>query len=80
MPASLVLALHLTFSRLRRLSMETPSAAQDSEQQKVARWLLSNMATLAELMTIPVLIGSLTSPQAPLYYLSLIHISEPTRP
>lgn len=68
MPASLVLALHLTFSRLRRLSMETPSAAQDSEQQKVARWLLSNMATLAELMTIPVLIGSLTSPQAPLYY------------
>eukprot|EP00890_Picochlorum_soloecismus_P001604 jgi/Picsp_1/2444/NSC_05905-R1_cytochrome oxidase biogenesis family len=68
MPASLVMTLHLTFSRLRQLSMETPSTAQDSEQQKVARWLLSNVAALLELMTIPVLIGSLTSPQAPLYY------------
>lgn len=68
MPASLVVTLHLTFSRLRQMSMETPSNEQDSEQQKVARWLLSNIAILLELMTIPVLIGSLTSPQAPLYY------------
>ena len=68
MPASLVITLHLTFSRLRQMSMETPSTEQDSEQQKVARWVLSNIATLLELMTIPVLIGSLTSPQAPLYY------------
>ena len=38
------------------------------EREEVQRWAMGNLATALEVMTIPLMFGVLTSPQAPLYY------------
>ncbi len=40
----------------------------DREREQVQRWAMANLATALEVMTIPLVFGVLTSPQAPLYY------------
>lgn len=39
-----------------------------TEREQVQRWAMGNFATALEVMTIPLIFGVMTSPQAPLYY------------
>lgn len=66
MPALLIGALHLSIQRLRP---GAPTVGENlPESVKIRQWALSNLATVFDLLTIPVALGVLTMPQAPLYY------------
>lgn len=86
MPAALVLLLHMSIRRMKPKPVE--DGMHETDNQKLVRWTLTNLSMIFELLTIPVLIGSLTASQAPLYYwtsglgtsLLLQQTMKPTKP
>ena len=70
MPALLVLCLHLSIGRIRTSVAPSGDPANESSKQtrKIQSWLLSHVAMFLEVMTVPIFLGSLVMPQAPLYY------------
>jgi len=66
MPAALLGGFLLSIGRVR------PPPQRDgqvfSETEQVQRWALGTLSMMLEVLTIPLMFGVLTSPQAPLYY------------
>ena len=67
MPAALLGGFMTSISRIRPGRTENGGKAL-TEREQVQRWLMGHMSTLLEVLTIPLVFGVLTSPQAPLYY------------
>ena len=69
MPGLLIAGLHASIRKIRPPSQNSSDTAPKAkENEQVRRWALNFLATCMEVMTIPVLLGALTSSQAPLYY------------
>lgn len=66
MPGLLLIALHYSIRKIR------PEIRNDkdtvAEHVQIREWALSNLAMLLEVLTVPLALGVLSSPQAPLYY------------
>ena len=70
MPAALLGGFMMSIQKLRPGDKRDGEVAlgRPTEREQVQRWAMGNLSMALEVLTIPLMVGVLTSPQAPLYY------------